>query len=71
MIARGQIDDADNDKDNLATEVLCQVKTGCLFQSINHEYGELYTVTSGFEWRTIIFNATEDSRNNINAFTVS
>jgi hypothetical protein len=69
LIARGQIADADNDNDNLATEVLCQVKTGCLFQSINHEYGDLYTVTSGFEWRTIIFNATEDSRNNINAIT--
>lgn len=69
LIARGQIADADDDKDNLATEVLCQVKAGCLFAGVTHEYGELYTVTSGFEWRTVIFNATEDSRNNVNAIT--
>lgn len=69
LIARGQIADADDDKDNLPTEVLCQIKTGCLFAGVTYEYGDLYTVTSGFEWRTIIFNATEDSRNNINAIT--
>lgn len=69
LIARGQIADADDDKDNLATEILCQVKTGCLFAGVTYGYGELYTVTSGFEWRAVIFNATEDSRNNVNAIT--
>jgi hypothetical protein len=69
LIARGQIANVDEDKDNLATQRLCQVKAGCIVAGAEYGYNVLYPVTSGFEWRSIIFNASEGSRNNINAIT--
>jgi hypothetical protein len=69
LIARGQIANVDRDNNNLATKRLCQVKAGCIVAGTDYEYAAYYPLTSGFEWRSIIFNASENSRNNVNAIT--
>lgn len=69
LVARGQIENVDKDKDNLATQRLCQLSLGCPVAGTHYDYDTFYTVTSGFEWRAIIFNASEGSRNNVNAIT--
>jgi hypothetical protein len=69
LIARGQIADVDEDSDNLATTRACQVKLGCTVDGEDYAFGEYYSATSGFEWRSIIFNAEDGSRHNVNAIT--
>jgi len=69
LIARGQISNVDKDNNNLATTRSCQLKSGCAVDGSNYEFAEYFPATSGFEWRTIIFNADNGSRNNINAIT--
>lgn len=69
LIARGQIADVDEDSDNLATTRACQLKLGCTVDSEDYAFGEYYSATSGFEWRSIIFNAEDGGRHNVNAIT--
>lgn len=69
LIARGQIADVDEDSDNLATTRACQLKLGCTVSGEDYAFGEYYSATSGFEWRSIIFNAEDNSRHNVNAIT--
>jgi hypothetical protein len=69
LIARGQIADVDRDNNNPATRQTCQLIAGCSVEQNSHAFGEYFPATSGFEWRTIIFNADDGSRNNVNAIT--
>ena len=69
LIARGQIANVDKDNNNLATTGSCQVKLGCSVDGTDYAFAEYFPATSGFEWRTIIFNADNGSRNNVNAIT--
>ena len=69
IIARGQVANVDRDKKNPATRILCQVKAGCAHNGSNYGFAAYYPATSGFEWRSIVFNPTDGSRNNVNALT--
>lgn len=69
LIARGQIEDADKDNSNDATQRLCQLALGCTSSGVFYEYKAFYPAVTGFEWRTIVYNPSSGSRNNINAIT--
>lgn len=69
LIARGQIADVDKDNSNLATSRQCQLKLGCSVNNEAYAFAEYYPATSGYEWRSILFNAENGSRNNVNAIT--
>ncbi|MBL4796468.1 MAG: hypothetical protein JKY50_03545 [Oleispira sp.] len=69
LIARGQIANVDRDNNNLATRRLCQLMTGCTINGTFYAFNEYYPLTSGFEWRGIVYNADAGSRNNVNSIT--
>lgn len=69
LIARGQIADVDRDNTNLATRRQCQLMAGCEIDGNSYAFAEFYPLTSGFEWRSIVYNADDGSRNNVNSVT--
>ncbi|MBQ0730526.1 MAG: hypothetical protein KBT75_07490 [Oleispira antarctica] len=69
LIARGQIADVDKDRDNLATQRQCQLADGCSDLDPKYKFSDFYPATEGFEWRSVIYTAGDDSRNNVNAIT--
>lgn len=69
LIARGQIADVDEDRDNLATQRQCQLALGCSVSGVNYNFSDFYPATEGFEWRGVVYAADDDSRNNVNAIT--
>lgn len=69
LIARGQVADVDKDKNNEATQQLCQLMAGCEVSGSTIAFNSYYPSTSGFEYKSIVYNPDGGSRNNINAVT--
>lgn len=73
FIARGQVANVDKDKNNLATTRQCQVYTGCTVAGSDYAFASYYPLSSsndsGFEWRSVIYTASEGATNNVNPIT--
>jgi hypothetical protein len=69
FIARGQIADVDEGKDNLATQRQCQLISGCTVKGSGYGFADFYPATEGFEWRSTSYTVSSGSRNNVNALT--
>lgn len=69
FIARGQVANVDKDLNNLATSRQCQVFSGCTVSGASYSFGSFYPATSGFEWRSVIYTASEGATNNVNPIT--
>lgn len=73
FIARGQIADVDEDYDNIATLRQCLLKAGCSVtvdaSETDFTFGEYYTASSGFEWRSVAYSLSSGSDNNVNPIT--
>lgn len=69
FIARGQVADVDKDKDNLSTQRQCQVFEGCVINDVNYDFSSFYPLTSGFEWRGVVYTVNDGARNMVNPIT--
>lgn len=75
FIARGQIENVDKDKNNLASSRLCQVADGCDVHdadtglSTAYAFGDYYPETQGFEWRAVTYTVNKGSHNSVNPIT--
>ena len=69
FIARGQIENVDKDRNNLATSRQCLVAAGCTINGQDYAFASYYPTSSGFEWRSTSYTVNDGSRNNVNPIT--